>query len=330
MCLRKIMIRRRPTSNVLAGLRFFRRDGLPRQPYRDMIAGARSRAVLGSLFLVVFPWFVVSGRRRFGSVVWPGRFVGRVVRVARCLPRMGRTVTGSRRHRTRRHGPYGARGYRQCGGQDPSEGQYAADFHDSRFLGSTNGVVRPVRYGGTVIRTEGIAFIKDSEKRLSVDVQGLFFGVLLAGRISPREEETVRPVSQVRVRGAVAAGAKHAGPTRFRIDPATLYEYEKCGLVYAYKAERKFVITPRHVCIIVMTGPIGVRGVGGLFCRRPRICLRECTTPFVVGCIRLCGQPVVSRARETEFDVAVLPERFVRNHVDGRLGVVRTQRLDLD
>lgn len=164
MCLRKIMIRRRPTSNVLAGLRFFRRDGLPRQPYRDMIVGARSGAVLGSLFLVVFPWFVVSGRRRFGSVVWPGRFVGRVVRVARRLPRMGRTVTGSRRHRTRRHGPSGARGYCQRGGQDPCAGQYAADSHDSRFLGSTNGVVRPVRYSGTVVRTEGIAFIKDNEK----------------------------------------------------------------------------------------------------------------------------------------------------------------------
>lgn len=175
MCLRKIMIRRRPTSNVLAGLRFFRRDGLPRQPYRDMIVGARSGAVLGSLFLVVFPWFVVSGRRRFGSVVWPGRFVGRVVRVARRLPRMGRTVTGRRRHRTRRHGPYGARGYRQCGGQDPSEGQYAADFHDSRFLGSTNGVVRPVRYGGTVIRTEGIAFIKDSEKKVVCRCAGSVF-----------------------------------------------------------------------------------------------------------------------------------------------------------
>ena len=180
-----------------------------------MIVGARSGAVLGSLFLVVFPWFVVSGRRRFGSVVWPGRFVGRVVRVARRLPRMERTVTGSRRHRTRRHGPYGARGYCQRGGQDPCAGQYAADSHDSRFLGPTNGVVRPVRYSGTVVRTEGIAFIKDNVKRLSVDVQGLFFGVLLAGRISPREEETVRPVSQVRVWGAVAAWCKTSGADPF-------------------------------------------------------------------------------------------------------------------
>lgn len=184
---------------MLVGLRLFRRDGLPRHPYRDMIVGARSGAVHGSLFLVVFPGLVVSGRRGAGFVMGLCRFVGRVVRVARRLPRMGRTVTGSRRHRTRRHGPYGARGYCQRGGQDPCAGQYAADSHGSRFLGSTNGVVRPVRYGGTVIRTEGIAFIKDSEKRLSVDVQGLFFGVLLAGRISSRAVATVRLASQVRV-----------------------------------------------------------------------------------------------------------------------------------